>query len=602
MPICCECGHCKTEFWAPDKFAGRTLACPVCEKWVTAPGGQPGAPQAPEPLKPEPLASILDETLGPTGATLDGGQTVGTTSSPYAGGAWASDGTWLGTGRRSRREIVRIPLQAGIAIFAIGSLVFFGLVIAALPKAAAVIGWILFWTGGVGLILVGLGWEALIAMRERTGPGIFVLIPPVDLYYFMGQWDKTRKAFLTLLAGAAICGGSLGTIFLADYLAGRQDDQAASPQKTIEPGAAAPQQRQGAAGKGAQGPAVQHTAAARTPIASAAAPGPAADAARRAGPPASSLGQLAAPGPQSPLPALPDADLAMNPIQRAYEAASRDYAIRTAVDLVAGDDATLLYRMRWFPAGRRLVIGLRWGLGVEVADPMNPAVQAAVKEGEKLIGAVALGLVSGLEGRIKGGAFGDWPDQGDPRCRQVAILRTGTRQQLAAAARARRLDVLILLQPVPLSSAAGQITQTLVQVQVFDAIAGKPLWTSPTFGSAALGTSDVRGWDPVAVRVGEVLQYVRDYFELRPVGDLTTEQVRARLKEWEPEKGRPESALLLLVELRYYQLKQLLPADEVAKELDALVGLGRGRLLATEPPVKRRELVQAWLKGLGTRD
>jgi hypothetical protein len=277
----------------------------------------------------------------------------------------------------------------------------------------------------------------------------------------------------------------------------------------------------------------------------------------------------------------------MNPIERAYEAASRDYAIRTAVDLVAGDDATLLYRMRWFPAGRRLVIGLRWGLGVEVADPMNPAVQAAVKEGEKLIGAVALGLVSGLEGRIKGGAFGDWPDQGDPRCRQVAILRTGTRQQLAAAARARRLDVLILL---------------LVQVQVFDAIAGKPLWTSPTFGSAALGSSDVRGWDPVAVRVGEVLNHLRDYFELRPVGDLTTEQVRARLKDWEPEKARPESALLLLVELRYYQLKQLLPADEVAKELDALVGLGRGRLLATEPPVKRRELVQAWLKELGVRD
>ncbi len=569
MPICCECGHCKTEFWAPDKFAGRTLACPVCEKWVTAPGEKPAAAQAPEPVKPEPLASILDETLGPAGATLDGGQTVGTTSSLYAGGVWASDGTWLGTGRRARREIVRIPLQAGIAIFAIGSLVFFGLVIAALPKAAAAIGWILFWTGGVGLILAGKGWEALIAMRQRSGPGIFVLIPLLDLYYFMSEWEKTRKACLTLLAGTAICLGSLGTVFLADYLAGRQDDQAAGPERPKEPAPAGPQQRQIAAGKGAQGPAAQHTAAAQTPIASVAAPGPA-----------------------------PDADMAMNPVERAYEAASRDYAIRTAVDLVAGDDATLLYRMRWFPAGRRLVIGLRWGLGVEVADPMDPAVQAAVKEGEKLIGAVALGLVSGLEGRIKGGAFGDWPDQGDPRCRQVAILRTGTRQQLAAAARARRLDVLILLQPVPLSSAAGQITQTLVQVQVFDAIAGKPLWTSPTFGSAALGISDVRGWDPVAVRVGEVLQYVRDYVELRPVGELTAEQVRARLKDWEPEKARPESALLLLVEMRYYQIKQLLPTDEVARELDSLVGLGRGRLLATEPPVKRRELVQAWLKGL----
>ena len=69
------------------------------------------------------------------------------------------------------------------------------------------------------------------------------------------------------------------------------------------------------------------------------------------------------------------------------------------------------------------------------------------------------------------------------------------------------------------------------------------------------------------------------------------------MKQWEPEKGRRENGLLLVVELRYYQLKQLLPAEEVAKEQDALIGLGRGRLLATEPPSKRRELIQAWLRG-----
>jgi hypothetical protein len=594
MPIRCECGHCKTEFLAPDNFAGRTLACPVCEKWVSAPGGKPGAAPAPEPPPPEPLADILDETLGPAGATLDGGQPVGTGSSSFAGGVWASDGTWLGMGRRSRREIVRIPLQAGIAIFAIGFLVFFALIIAALPKAAAVIGWITFWTGGVGLILVGLGWEALIAMRERTGPGIFVLIPPVDLYYFMGQWDKTRKAFLTVLAGMAICGGSLGTVFLADYLAGRQESGARDQDSGFRV------QGSGATSAHSLAPSLRHPV---TPSPShALTPSPGQPVTLSASP-VSSPPPLNPP-PPTPGPAFPDSG-AMDPIGRAYEEAGRQYAIRTAVDLVAGDDETLVYRTRWFPAGRRLVIGLRWGLGVEVADPMNPAVQAAVKQGERLIGAVALGLVAGLEGRIKAGAFGDWPEEGDPRCRQVAILRTGTRQELVAAARARRLDMLILLRPVALSSAngtpsaVGPVAQTLVEVQVFDAMAGKPLWTSQAIGGAVLGPPGAAGWDPVAVGVGEVLQYVRDYVELRPVGDLTTQQVRARLKEWEPEGGRAEIALLLLVELRYYQIKKLLPTDEVAKELDALVGLGRGRLLATEPPVKRRELVLAWLKELG---
>jgi hypothetical protein len=78
--------------------------------------------------------------------------------------------------------------------------------------------------------------------------------------------------------------------------------------------------------------------------------------------------------------------------------------------------------------------------------------------------------------------------------------------------------------------------------------------------------------------------------------------VRARLKQSEPEKARAQSALLLLVELRYYQVKHLLTVEESTKEQDALLGPGKGRLLATGPPAKRREVVQAWLKGLGTGD
>jgi hypothetical protein len=217
MPIRCHCGHCKTEFLAPERFAGRTLGCPVCEKRVLVPGGPP---RPPEPIQPEPLPSLVDEALGPARAPSGSGE-ADAIGSWHLDDAWASDGTWRGTRRRSRRETVRIPLHAAIAVFAIGALVFCLLIIATVPKSAAAIGWIVFWTAGVGLILFGLGWEALIAMRQRDGPGIFVLIPPLDLYYFMNQWDKTRKAFLTVLAGLAVCGASFGTIRLAEYLAGR---------------------------------------------------------------------------------------------------------------------------------------------------------------------------------------------------------------------------------------------------------------------------------------------------------------------------------------------------------------------------------------------
>jgi len=614
MPIRCECGHCKTEFWAPDKFVGRTLACPVCNKWVSAPGGER---HPPAPAQPEPLASILDEEMGP-GAALAGGVAGQSASGPLYD-AWASDGTWQGT-RRSRREIVRIPLQAGIAIFAIGALVFYGVFLAAQPTFAAVIGWVLC-AGGVGLILYGLGWEALIAMREREGPGIFVLIPPLNLFYFMSQWDKTHKAFLAALGGVGVCLGSLGSVVLANYLAGRQEEQAAGPPRPKEPVAATsaqqPKVAKGSDGAAARRPAAQPSAsidvapsvpaqpavtypAATTvnpvvpnPVAFGSAPG----AAPLAGGPAFGGGQAAASAPPAPVAAAPDADPAMEPVQRAYELASREYAIKTAVDLIAGEDATLMYRVRWFPAGNRPVIGLRWGLGVEVSGPADPAARAAVQNGQELIGSVAMALIGGLEPRIKAGAYGEWPDQGDPRLREVAVLPTGTRQQLIAAARSRRLDMLIFLQPVPLTSSAGQIAQTLVQAQVFDVVAEKPLRTSQALGGAPAGRAVAGAWDPSAAQVTDTLEYLRTRCELVPVPDLTAEQVRARMKEWEPEKGRRENGLLILVELRYYQLKKLLPIEDVAKEQDALVGQGRGRLLTTEPPGKRRELIQAWLKG-----
>ena len=108
--------------------------------------------------------------------------------------------------------------------------------------------------------------------------------------------------------------------------------------------------------------------------------------------------------------------------------------------------------------------------------------------------------------------------------------------------------------------------------------------------------------DPVAAWAADVLAYLREHCELVPVPALTVEEVRTRLRQSGPEKGSAQGTLLLVVELRYYQATHLLTVEEVAKEQDALLGPGKGRLLATGPPAKRRALIQAWLKGLGIRD
>ena len=91
MAIRCNCGHCKTEFLAPDKFAGRALGCPVCQQRVVVPGGPPPAPEA---ARPEPLPSLIDEALGPSQATFGGA--AGAFDPSHLEEAWESDGTWPG--------------------------------------------------------------------------------------------------------------------------------------------------------------------------------------------------------------------------------------------------------------------------------------------------------------------------------------------------------------------------------------------------------------------------------------------------------------------------------------------------------------------------
>jgi len=58
---------------------------------------------------------------------------------------------------------------------------------------------------------------------------------------------------------------------------------------------------------------------------------------------------------------------------------------------------------------------------------------------------------------------------------------------------------------------------------------------------------------------------------------------------------KPDEMLPVLVELRYYQAKGLLPAERAAELYDRILGTGRGRLLAGDDEAGRREALSAWL-------
>ena len=224
-------------------------------------------------------------------------------------------------------------------------------------------------------------------------------------------------------------------------------------------------------------------------------------------------------------------------------------------------------------------------------------------------------MVKGLESRVSAGQFGEWlkgleagagaKDKAKERWPGVVSLS----EIEATAARKRALeeglDVLFVVQVTPKTSRTNP-TLSVMTPYLKDVATGKPLWSSNrVLNSRLVETARKKGSDPLADAFEEAMTFVDEKVRLVEVPKITRESVvrhaEALVKEFAEAKEKPDGQqkprdpLPLLMELRYYQSKDLLTAEEVSGLYAKVVGADDGPALATGAEAERRKIIRKWL-------
>ncbi len=263
--------------------------------------------------------------------------------------------------------------------------------------------------------------------------------------------------------------------------------------------------------------------------------------------------------------------------------ANRAYVGKIAADLVAGDDDLLLQKMWWFPLGKRACMGLRVALGVQTGlTTQQPGPNDAP------LGPLGDALARELESRVRAGFFGPWPQSADSRVRQVVILKSDSLPGLFASARYQGVDLVFLLGAE--NQASGDLrSATSAKVSLVDVAEQCALVSWPAPGGAG-GTGD----DPALA--AEIVKYLDSNGALVAIPEFIVQDVKRCITTLARMTQGLRNLAPMLAEVRLYQVKQLLTPNDAAVLYEAVLGQGRGSLVADGDAAKRREVLDAWLR------
>jgi hypothetical protein len=276
---------------------------------------------------------------------------------------------------------------------------------------------------------------------------------------------------------------------------------------------------------------------------------------------------------------------------------AQEYVRQTYVDLIAGDPAGVVERLRWHPGELRPGVGLRWGVAVQwIGEDAGAPVRSELQFAE-VTGNVGPGIVAGLSQRLQQGKFGDWPSASGTRRNHVVFLGSDSLAQLLDAARHEALDRIVVINLSPKVIGLQRRRDVLMTVRLVDVASGQSQWASPQLRASQMMAAVQAGGNPAAAMVGEVMKEVDARHVLEPMPALQSEHVAARVSALAKElSDQPAEMLPVLVELRYYQAKGLLDTGAAAEMYDRVVGIGQGSLLAGDDEARRRAVLKAWIE------
>jgi hypothetical protein len=141
-------------------------------------------------------------------------------------------------------------------------------------------------------------------------------------------------------------------------------------------------------------------------------------------------------------------------------------------------------------------------------------------------------------------------------------------KSLLQEAKTEALDVVVIIDLV--SKRAGTKTTREITMHIYEVAGGKVLWESKPLSEAKVAVGRRSGSDPGAKLVDQVMAYVDDKVKLQDLPELKPEAVKARVGRL--TASPPSNIWPVLVELRAYQVRKLLSADEAAAAYSRVLG------------------------------
>lgn len=274
-----------------------------------------------------------------------------------------------------------------------------------------------------------------------------------------------------------------------------------------------------------------------------------------------------------------------------FERSSRAYVVETLGEAMA-DDKSVLAKARWFPVAKRPVFGLRWGLGIHsLNEGTLPKIESA-RDIEWTLGPLPMEIGKQVQTSFNLGDFGKWPEGSDPAFRQVSFLGARSQEKLLSAGRRQALDMVVL---IGFQDKQGPRGDAQVRVRFVDLASGKPLYATQNI-PASVGFSRRGGASPVEQAIEQAIKRINLDFCLKPMPEMTAEAAKARVAALGLPDAQPACPLPALFELRYYQAKQLLTAEELVPLYDAILGKGKGKPFASGDKAQRKAIVDEWAK------
>jgi hypothetical protein len=269
----------------------------------------------------------------------------------------------------------------------------------------------------------------------------------------------------------------------------------------------------------------------------------------------------------------------------------REYIARNYADWI-GNDAALSSRMRWLPACKRPAMAVRWGLGVTAGSLTPKRYITDANELSGMTGPIGPELVRRLVERIDEHCDGQWSKLPD-RFVKVPIFFALTNDDLMTLAAIENLDGLLAIDMSAQRFGVAGETRVTLTVKLIDVLARKVTWSSmPLSGQKARvtqGTAD----DASVEMITQVMSKIDEQYGLAPLPAINEAAAARRANKLSEAGGKSEQSLRSLLELRYYQSRKLLKADETRQAYQAIAG-DKAAILAGDDGAARTAAVEEW--------